>query len=326
MSVPAALLRLLAVMFVALASPQAIAQSYPTQPIRLVVPAAPGGQADAIARLCAQRLGEILGQPVVMLHHGGAGGTIGADIVAKAPADGYTLLLGGSNNLALAVALRPDLPYDPARDFTAIGAVARVAYGLAVNPKLPVRNVTELVAHARANPGRLNYGSSGVASTSSLGAEMFKSAVGVDIVHVPYGGSAPAVAALVAGQVDIMFADLSLLLPQSRTGALNLLAAAGASRSASAPDLPTVGEQGIHGFDLDAWYGIVAPAGAPADAVARLRDAVAWMMRTPEFRQRLLRQGYDPIDGDAKALDALIRSGIAKYAELVKRANIKAAP
>jgi len=316
---------LLVVMFAAIASPHAIAQAYPHQPIRLVVPQAPGGQADVIARLCAQQLGEILGQPLVIQHHGGAGGTIGANIVAKAPADGYTLLLGGSNNLALAVALRPDLPYDPTRDFTTIGAVARVAYGLAVSPKLRVVNVKDLVALARANPGRLNYGSSGIASTSSLGAEMLKSAERIDIVHVPYSGAAPAVAALVAGQVDIVFADLSLLLPQSRAGTLNLVAAAGARRSASAPALPTVAEQGIRGFDLDTWHGIVAPAGTPAEVIARLRDAVAQMQRAPEFREGLMRQGYDPVDGDAKALDALIRSGIARYSALAKSANIKAA-
>jgi tripartite-type tricarboxylate transporter receptor subunit TctC len=320
------LLRALLLAFVALAPGASVAQRYPSQAIRLVVPQAPGGQADAIGRAVGLKLGELLQQPVVILNHGGAGGTIGAEMVAKAPADGYTLLLGGSNNLALAVALRPDLPYDPLRSFVPIRAVARVAYALAVNPKLPVATVAELVAYARARPGRLNYGSSGTGSTSSLGAEMLKSAASIDIVHVPYNGSAPAVAAVVAGQIDMIFADLSLLLPQARAGALRLVAAAGARRAMAAPDLPTVAEQGIPGFDLDAWYGIVAPAGTPEEVAATLRDALSAMLRSPEFRQRLERLGYDPVEDDAKGLAATIRSDIDRYGALVKRANIRAAP
>jgi tripartite-type tricarboxylate transporter receptor subunit TctC len=311
---------------IATAAQSAIAQPFQSQPIRLVVPQAAGGQTDAIARLAGQALADVLGQPVVIVNHGGAGGAIGTDIVAKAPADGYTLLLGGAFNLALAPALRPDLPYDPIGSFTAIGPVARVAYGLAVNAKLPVRSVPELVAAARADPGRLNYGSSGIGSMSSLGAEMLKSAAAVDIVHVPYSGSAPAVAALVAGQIDMMFADLSLLLPHARGGALRLIATAGARRAAAAPELPTVAEAGIPGFDLDAWYGIVAPAGVPPAVVTKLRNALAQIQRSPEFRQRLARQGYDPIDNRALSLDAMIRSDIEKYSDLVRRANIKAAP
>ena len=319
------LLRLLLFACIAFGVHDARAQRYPSQAIRLVAPQAPGGQADVIARVIGQKLGELVQQPIVIVNHGGAGGTVGAEMVAKAPADGYTLLLGGSNNLALAVALRPDLPYDPLRSFVAIRAVARVAYGLAVNPKLPVSTVAELVTYARANPGRLNFGSSGTGSTSNLGAEMLKSAAAVDIVHIPYNGSAPAVAALIAGQIDMMFADLSLLLPHARAGALRLVAAAGARRAAAAPDLPTVAEQGVPGFDLDAWYGIVAPAGTPGEATVTLRDALSAALRAPEFRQRLERLGYDPID-DATGLDVTIRSDIEKYSALVKRANIKPAP
>ena len=313
-------------LIVCLAPERAFAQPYPTKPIKLVVPLAPGGQADVIGRLFGQRLGELLQQPVVIVNQGGAGGTIGAEQVAKSAADGYTLLVGGSNNLALAAALRPDLPYDPVKSFVAIGAIARVSYGLAVNPRLPVRNVQELISYSRARPGRLNYGSSGTGSMSSLGSEMLKSAAALDIEHIPYTGSAPSLAALVGGQIDIMFADLSLLIPQAGSGAVRLIGAAGAHRALAAPDLPTVAEQGVPGFDLDAWYGIVAPAGTPSDIVAKLRGALSEMLRTPDFRQRLEQLGYDPVDDKTSDLDAMIRADIDKYSALAKRAKIRAGP
>ena len=319
------ILRAVLLGLVAIAAEDGVAERYPAQPVRLVVPQAPGGQADVIARLVAQRLGEMLRQPVVVVNHGGVGGTIGADLAAKAPADGYTLLLGGSNNLALAKVLRPDLPYDPVRDFVAIRAVARVPYGLAVNPKLPVRTLGELLDYARARPGRLNYGSGGTGSTSSLGVRMLEAAAALDIVEVPYGGSAPAVTALVAGQVDLAIVDLALLIPHARTGALRLLAAAGARRAATAPELPTIAEQGFPGYRLDAWYAIVAPAGTPAEALTTLRNALSEMLRAPDFRQRLERLGYDPADENAAGLEALIRADIDKYSALVERGNIKAA-
>ena len=298
-------------------------EAYPERPVKLVVAQAAGGQTDVIARMLAQRLSEILKQPVVVENRGGIGGTIGADYVSKAPADGYTLLVGGPSNLAIAVALYKSLPYDPVKDFIPIGRVARVPYALAVIAKLPVRTLAELVSYARAHPGRLTYASGGDGSNSSLAAELFKSMAGIDIVQIPYKGSAPGLADLVGGQVDIMFADLAQILPHARAGTLRVLATAGDRRATSLPDLPTMAEQGFPGFAVEPWYGLLAPAGAPPAAIGKLDEALAQVMRSDEFRQRLLQHGYEPIDDATAILGALIRSDIAKYSTLVRNAGIK---
>jgi tripartite-type tricarboxylate transporter receptor subunit TctC len=309
-----------------LPSTYGFAETYPDKPIRLVVPLAPGGQADIIGRTLGQKLADILKQPVVIENRGGAGGTIGAEIVARAAGDGYTLLLGGSNNLAIAVTLVKEMRYDPVRDLVPIGGAATVPYALAVSSNLPVTTVPELVAYARAHPGRLTYGSSGTGSTSSLAAEMLKSAANVDIVHVPYRGSAPAVTALVGGQIDMMFADHSLLAPHAKAGTLRLLAAAGARRAPAAPDLLTVAEQGIPGFAIEPWYGIVAPAGTPPEVVATLSRALSLALQAPDVRQRFLHLGYEPLASTPAQLGAHILSDIAEYATLIRRAGIKADP
>ena len=319
---------LLVLMF-ALASlqPQSgIAQPYPTKPIKLIVPQAPGGQMDVIARILGQRVSEMWNQQVVIENHGGAGGTIGADLVAKAPADGYTLLLGGLNNLVLAVALIKDLRYDPTKDFVSIGGLAYVPYALAVHPSVPATTVSELVAYAKAFPGRLTYGSSGIGSTSSLAAELLKSKTGVNIVHVPYKGSAPAVQALVRGDVDIMFADLSLLAPHARVGALRLVAAAGAQRAPAAPELATVAEEGVAGFAIEPWYGLLAPAGTPPEALAKLRSGLSQVVRRSEVRRRFEQLGYELIVDTPAQLGELIRSDIEKYSAVIKAAGIKVDP
>jgi tripartite-type tricarboxylate transporter receptor subunit TctC len=307
----------------ALPATSAHADSYPNRPIRLVVAQAPGGQNDAIARMLTQGLADALKVPVVVENRGGVGGTIGADAVAKASPDGYTLLIGGSNNLAIAVALHSNLPYDPVRDFAPVRGVAQVPYALAVNAKLPITTVSELIAHARANPGRLTYGSGGNGSTSGLAAELFKSMAGIDIMQVPYKGSAPAVADLVSGHVDIMFADFALVQQHAKAGTLRLLAAAGETRAPTAPGLATVAEQGYPGFAVSAWYAVVAPAATPAGVVARLDEALAQTLQREDVRQRMLQQGYEPLDAPASALGTMIRSDIAKFASLVKSAGIK---
>ena len=304
----------------------AVAQPYPDKPLRLIVPLAPGGQADIIGRILAQELGDILKQPVVIDNRAGVGGTIGAEFVARAPADGYTLLLGGSNNLAIATLLVKDVRYDPLRDFVPIGGAAIVPYALAVNSNIPVATVPELIAYARARPGRLTYGSSGTGSVSSLAAEMLKSSEKVDIVHVPYRGSAPAVTALVGGQVDMMFADLSLLAPHAKAGTLRLLAGAGAQRSAVAPGLATVVEQGVPGFAIEPWYGVVVPAGTPAEVVATLSRALGLALQAPNVRQRLAQQGYEPLTRTSAEIEALIRSDIQLYGSLIKRLGIRGDP
>ena len=216
------------------------AQSFPARPIKLVIPQPAGGHSDAIGRIVGPRLAEILQQPVVIDNRGGAGGTIGAELVARAPRDGYTLLLGGSNNLAIAVAMGMDTRYDPVRDFVPVGGVASIPYALAVRAGIPASTMAELLAYARAHPGRLNYGSSGVGSTSSLALEWIKSAAGVAIVHVPYRLTAQAVLALLGGEIDVIVTDLSLLAPHAKEGTLRILAVAGAKRAAAAPQIPTV--------------------------------------------------------------------------------------
>ena len=307
----------------ALLAARAHADGYPSRPIRLIVAQAPGGQNDAIARMLTPGLSDILKQPVVIENRGGVGGTIGADVAAKAAADGYTLLVGGSNNLAIAVALHRNLPYDPVRDFVPVRAIAQVPYALAVNAKVPVRSVSELVAYARAHPGQLTYGSGGNGSTSGLAAELFKSMAGVDIVQVPYKGSAPAIVDLVSGHVDIMFADFALVQQHAKAGSLRLLAAAGEARAPGAPELATVAEQGYPGFAVSAWYAVVAPAATPADVVARFDEALSQTLQSEDFRQRLLHQGYEPVDAPAPTLAAMIRSDITKFAALVKDAGIR---
>jgi tripartite-type tricarboxylate transporter receptor subunit TctC len=254
---------------------------------------------------------------------GGVGGTIGADFVAKAPADGYTLLVGASSNLAIAVALHDNIPYDPVRDFVPVRGVAQVPYALLVNAKVPAASVPEVVGYARAYPGRLTYGSGGNGSTSGLAAELFKSMAGVDIVQIPYRGSAPAVADLVSGHVNIIFADLALVLQRAKAGTLRLLAVAGEARARSASALATLGEQGYPGFAVSAWYAVVAPAATPAGIIARLDEALAQTVQSERVRRRLLQQGYEPIDAPAPVLAAMIRGDIARFTSLVKSAGIK---
>lgn len=302
------------------------AEGYPAQPIKLIVAQAPGGQNDTIARAFGQRLAERWKIPVVIINHGGVGGTIGAELAAKATADGYTLFFGGSNNLVLAPVLQANLRYNPTRDFVAIGGVARVVYALAVNASIPVRDVPELVAYARTHPGRLNYGSSGVGSTSALGAELLIAATGIDLVHIPYKGTAPAITELVAGHIDLMFADLSQLLPHSRTGTLRLIAAAGDTRSPAVPDLSTIGEQGITGVSVESWYGLLAPTGTPTEAIAMLTGALRDILREPEFRRRLEGLGYAPMDIDGGGFGSMIQSEITQYSAIIKRAGIKVTP
>ena len=309
-----------------LPSENGFAQAYPSRPIKLVVGQAAGGHGDIIGRTIGPKLAEILKQPVVIENRGGAGGTIGAEMVARAPHDGYTLLLGGSSNLAIVAALAGEARYDTTRDFVPIGGAAIVPYGLAVSPSVPATTVSELVAYARAHPGRLTYGSSGVGSTSSLAVEWLKSAAGIDIVHVPYRGLAPAVTALLSGEIDLVVADLSLLTSHAKAGTLRLLASAGAQRASAAPGLPTVAEQGIPGFAIEAWSGIVAPAGTPPEVVAKLSSGLSQALLAPEVRQRFEEFGYEPIVDTPAQFGALIRSDIERYTTLIKRAGIRVDP
>ncbi len=300
------------------------AASYPTKPIRLIVPFAPGGPNDTLARIVGQKLNELWGHPVVIENRGGAGGTIGVDAGAKSPADGYTLVMGGSSNLAVAPGLYAKLPYDPLRDLMPIVNVAVVPYVLAINPRVPAKNVRELVAIAKSKQGLLSYGSSGTGAMSHLAAELFRAAVGAEIVHVPYKGTAPAVTDVISGQIDMMFADLAPVAPHEKAGKLRLLAAAGSKRSAAVPQLPTMAEAGVKGYAVDAWFGIVAPAGVPKDIVAKLNTAIVNALKAPDVRQRFDQLGYEAIGDTSEQFGATIKTDIEKFGRVIRSAGIKA--
>ena len=319
----------LAALLCALVAPsaqEALAQAFPSKPVKLIVALAPGGPNDAVARIFADTLSAIVNQPVVVENHPGAGGTTGASLVAKAPADGYTLLVGGAFNLAIAPAMMSKMPYDPEKDFAPIGAIARAPYAFAVRRDVPVSTLAELVAYAKANPGRLTYGSSGVGSNSNLAVELLKASAGIDILHVPYKGSALAVAGLVGGQTDIVCVDLALLEPHVKAGTLRFVAAVGEQRSRMAPEVPTAVEQGFPGLVLEPWYGLVAPAGIPAEVREKLAAAYSQAMRTPELRQRLEQQGYEVIVDSPSSFRAMLHSDIEKYARIVQSAGIPREP
>ena len=316
---------MVAVMALALVA-NASAETFPSRPIKLVIPQPPGGHSDVVGRTLQPKLAELLQQPVVIDNRGGAGGTIGAEAVARAAPDGYTLLLGGSNNLSIAVALLTEVRYDPLRDFVPVAGVAVVPYALAVRAGLPIDTFAELLAYAREHPGRLNYGSNGVGSTSNLALEWIKSATGVKIVHVPYRVTTQAVLALLAGEVDVVVSDLSLLVPHAKAGTLRILAVTGEKRAASAPEIPTVAEQGIAGFAIDAWYGVVAPIGTPPDVVAKLAGALRQTLRSREVQQRFQESGYETIVDTSSQFGALIRADVERYSKVIRQTGLREHP
>jgi len=302
----------------------ALAQTYPTKTIRLIVPFAPGGPNDFLGRLVAQKVTEQVGQTVVVENRGGAGGTVGMEAAAKSPGDGYTYVMGGTSNMALAPSLYAKLPYDPVKDFTPIINVAHVPYALAVNPTVPASTVKELIALAARRPGNLSYGSSGTGSVSSLAAELLKAMSKTEIVHVPYKGTAPALTDVVAGQIDMMFADLAVIQPHAAAGKLRVLAVTGARRLAAAPTLPTIAEAGLRGYDVSPWFGVVAPAGVAREIVAKMNAVIASGLKSPDAVQRLNTLGYEPIGGSAEQFAATIKSDVVKYGKVIRAAGIKA--
>ena len=296
--------------------------AFPAKPIRIVVPFAPGGPNDILARIIGQKWTEALGQPTIIENRGGAGGTIGVEYGSKAPPDGYTIIMGGMSNLAVAVGLYPKLGYDP-HDLTPITNIAVVPYVLAINPHVPAKNVAELIVVAKSKKSLLSYGSSGTGAISHLAAEIFKTMSGTDVVHVPYKGTAPAVTDLIAGQIDMMFADYAAVLPHAKAGKLRILAVAGARRSAAAPSLPTVGESGVKGYAMDAWFGLVAPAGVAKDIVAKLNAVSVQALKSTDVKQRFADLGYEPIGDTPEQFGATIKSDIDKYVRVIKQAGIK---
>ena len=299
------------------------AASFPVKPVKLVVPFAPGGPNDILARIVGQKWNEAWGHPAIIENRGGAGGTIGVEYGSKAPPDGYTIIMGGMSNLAVAVGLYPKLGYDP-HELAPITNIAIVPYVLAVNPRVPAKNVAELIAVAKAKKSLLSYGSSGIGAVSHLAAELFKSMSGINLVHVPYKGTVPAITDVIAGQIDMMFADYAAIAPHAKVGKLRMLAVAGARRSASEPELPTIGESGVKGYAVDAWFGLVAPAGVPKDIVARINTVTVNALKSADVKQRFGELGYEPIGDTPEQFGATIRNDIDKYVRIVRQAGIKA--
>jgi tripartite-type tricarboxylate transporter receptor subunit TctC len=302
----------------------AFAQSYPAKPIRLVVPYPAGGPLDIMARAIGQKLTEAWHQPVVVDNRAGAGGNIGADLVAKSAPDGYTLLMGAVATQAINPALYSKIPYDPIKDFTAVALVAQVPNILVVNPSVPAKSVKELIALARAKPGSLNFASGSTGSTGHLAGELFNTMAGVKMVHIPYKGAAPAMADLLSGQVQLMFDNLASSLPNVKAGKLHALAVTTLARSPAVPDLPTIAESGLPGFDLTTWFGLLVPAGTPHDIVVKLNAEIVRALDSKDMRERLEKMGAEPPpDNTPEHFAAFIRSEAEKYAKVVKASGAR---
>ncbi len=315
-----------AVVAAAALTASASAQQYPAKVIRLIVPFAPSGPNDILARLVGQKLTQQWGQSVVIENRGGAGGTIGLEHASRLPADGYAIAMGGSSNLAVAPSLYKKLSYDPQKDFSPIINVAHVPYALAVNPTVPARNVRELIAIANRKQDNLSYGSSGSGAMSHLAAELLRSMTRTNIVHVSYKGTGPALTDVIAGNIDMMLADLALIQPHAAAGKLRVLGVTGSKRVASAPNVPTIDESGLKGYSIEPWFGVVAPAGIPRNIVELLNRAIAAGLKAPDVVQRLRALGYEPIGGTPEQFSATITADIANYARIVKTAGITIEP
>lgn len=317
-------MRWLVILLVAVAHGQlAAAQVYPAKPVRLVVPYPPGGPVDSIGRILAQPLSPILGQNVIVENRSGLGGSIGADAVAKAAPDGYTMLIGNTGPMTVNPVLQPRLPYDPRKDFHPVTWLVSAQMVLVVHPSLPVRSVKELVALARAHPGSLNFGSAGVGNLTHLGMELFQSMAKVRMNHVPYKGVAPAHVDLMSGEIGVMFGNISGPLEYIRAGRMRVLAVSSTNRSPVLPDVPTVAET-YPGFDLVTWMGIFVPAGTPDVIRARLHGDIIKVLGRPDVRERLVGLGNEVVAGDAEKLAAHLGHELALYANIIRSARVKA--
>jgi tripartite-type tricarboxylate transporter receptor subunit TctC len=313
----------LAAVALALVTLGAQAQSYPNKPIRLVCPFPPGGAVDIASRAVAQALAQQLGQPVTVDNRPGAGGNIGAEIVAKSPADGYTLLMATSNILAINPALYSKVPFDSLKDFAPVSIVVSLNNVLVLNPGVKANSVKELIALIKSQPGKMTYASSGNGTSIHLSGELFKSMTGADMLHIPYKGSAPAVTDLLAGQVNMMFDNIPSSLPHIKAGKLHALAVTGSKRSALLPDLPTIAEAAIPGYESYVWFGVMAPAATPADVIQRLNAELKKAATMPEFRDRLTAQGYDVQSSTPGEMSDSIKVEMAKWGKIVKASGAK---
>jgi tripartite-type tricarboxylate transporter receptor subunit TctC len=319
-----ALLAAAAASLAAAALPAAAQGAWPAKPVTIVVPFAAGGTTDILARVVGQALGKELGTSVVVDNRAGAGGNIGAALAAKAPADGYTLFMGTVGTHAINASLYKKLPYDPVKDFAPLTRVAMVPNLLVANPGKPYKSVKELVAYAKAHPGRVNFASSGSGSSIHLSGELFNALAKVDMVHVPYKGSAPAVTDLVAGQVDVMFDNMPSAIQHVRSGRLRPLAVTTAKRSPDLPDVPTIAEAGVPGYEATSWFGLYAPAATPAPVLARLHAGLVKVLADAEVRKKMDDQGAEPMSETPEQFAEFMRKETAKWAQVVKASGASA--
>ena len=296
--------------------------TYPTKPIRLIVAFAPGGSTDIIARLVGQKLSERLGQQVIIDNRGGAGGTIGTDIAAKSPADGYTLTMGTTSTHVIAPAIFPNVKYDPVKDFDSITLVASTPYLLVVHPGVKAKTLKEFVELAKSQPGKLNYASAGSGTTTQIAMEMLKLAAGIDLVHVPYNGNGPAGTATMGGQVQALFGSMPAVLPHANSGKLHPIAVGTAGRSSALPNVPTVAESGYPGFEVSLWLGFFAPKGTPAPVLKRLYSELVAIAKSPEMKEPFERNGAAPMTTTPAELSKLMIGELDKYKKVIKAANI----
>lgn len=313
-----------AISFAALVCTGTQAQTaFPAKSLRIIVPFPSGGPTDTVTRIIGPKLSEALGHQIIIDNRGGAGGATGTELVAKSPPDGYTLLHGTIGGLAVSPTLNPKLGYSTLRDLAPISQTVNVVYIVTLHPSVPAKSMKELIALARARPGKLNYGSSGAGTGPHLAGELLNMMAGISIVHVPYKGSAPAQTALMSGEVDLNFENTLIVLPQIKAGRLRPIAATGTARSKLLPDLPTVAESGLSGFSASGWYGVMAPVATSKDIIARLNAEFTRVLRNPDIADRLNGMAAEPAPGTPEQFGAFIRVEIDKWAKVVKAANMK---
>lgn len=305
-----------------MSAPAAAADSYPAKSVRVILPGPPGGGADRLARILGQRLSDAWGQPVIVDNRPGAGGLLGMNLLAKATPDGYTIIVGNSGPNAVIPNLRKDVPYDPVRDLAPISLVASTTSLLVVHPSVKAQNVAELISLAKANPGKLTFGSGGNGQASHLAGELFKVSAGIDLLHVPYKGSGPAVVDLVGGRITMMFANIPSSMPQVKAGKLRALAVTSAKRSRLVPDLPTIAESGLPGYETIQWYGVLAPAGTPHEIIGRINADIVKILGNPEMQALLTKQGFDPIGSTPAGFADYIQNELAKWKKVIAAAKL----
>ncbi len=307
----------------ALVAGSAFAQTWPSKPIKYVVPFAPGGSTDILGRTISEKLSVALGQPVVVDNKPGAGGGLGADFVAKAAPDGYTIMGGTISTHAINASLYSNLPYDPVKDFVAVTLLARVPNMLVVNPDVPAKTVAELIALMKANPGKYTFASAGNGTSQHLSGELFKSMAGVEMQHIPYKGSPPALQDVVGGQVTMTFDNITTAWPLAKAGKLRALAVTTAKRSPVAPDVPTLAESGLAGFEVGSWQGVFAPAGTPPAIVKRLNAEIVKILSMPDVKEKILALGAEPVGDTSEQFTAYVKTEVVKWSDVVKKSGAK---